>query len=250
MSDQEPVYGVMGPGHPSIPPLRLNIGGRIYDEVIIETEHGVVEVYKLIKDFNELKAKVDALCTFSCIHTQSLVFSDRQNNFEELTKDKIVFGRVGAFMADRCPDWNMFVIVGYNKEANQLTVVYPRIFYQFPTSVTKEFINKYGDSSDLFDFYDYFVRNGDDHLLKKEYLVFGQDRSMESFQPVSDCTCSYEFCKCGVVKYNNELYKKTFESRGQIATFKTHTIDLNKKQLLGCVSLKDLEFQDRPFDKN
>lgn len=182
------------------------------------------------------------------MNTQSLVFSDHQNNFEELTKDKIVFGRVGAFMADRCPDWNMFVIVGYNEEANQLTVVYPRIFYQFPISVTIEFINKYGGN--LFD----IVRNGDGHLLKKEYLVFGQDRSVESFEPVSKCTCYYEqgqdICGCGAVEYNNELYKKTFESRGQIATFKTHIIDLNKKQLLGCVHLKDLEFQDRPFDKN
>lgn len=104
-------------------------------------------------------------------------------------------GTVGCFSADRAPNWDLFIIVGFDEVTHMITAIFPRV------------------------------------RLNKETneIQIGQDRLNENYQTDIKCNCKTPcqgddfFCHCGADRRLQEEYKKTFIEASEDTQYEAHS---------------------------
>lgn len=114
---------------------------------------------------------------------KTLIFNESANRQDWSLPDEPKVGTVGCFTADRAPNWDLFVIVGYDQETHTITAIFPRLRLNDKTGT----------------------------------IEVGQDKLNESFETTVKCECpppcqGDDFgCHCGAYERINDEYLETFK---------------------------------------
>ncbi|SPN79232.1 Hypothetical protein BRZCDTV_225 [Brazilian cedratvirus IHUMI] len=163
------------------------------------------------------------------LKASDLKFSSPEERYEDLPENPL-YGMVGNITADRYPSWNIFVVVGYDKESDVCSVVFPRI--------------KCVDG---------VIQLGQDKLspqeLKIQMKVVEESENFchrDCINPVRGVT---RLCVSCYEQRLHEMYAKTFESVGEEGQYIVCTYhNLKSYSLLVQYSrIEDLDYLDIPL---
>nr|WIL04555.1 hypothetical protein Cduv_75 [Cedratvirus duvanny] len=137
---------------------------------------------------------------YASLKPSDLIFSTSEL-YEDLPENSL-YGMVGNMGADRCPDWNSFVVVDHDKEKNIYSVVFPRV-----------------------KMVDGVLQLGQDRLSPKELqrqtdIIRDSVNFCKCTQPLrgSSCLCVYCFDR-----HVHKIYTNTFEGVGEQGQYIIHT---------------------------
>lgn len=117
---------------------------------------------------------------YHSIKPEDLIFYEGKDPVWRVFPKEPTRGVVGCFTADRAPDWDIFVVMDYNKDTNLIKAIMPRI------------------------------------RLNNRTIELGQDKLTEKYKTKIKCTCPLpsqgdDFsCDCGAYELIGTDYKTTF----------------------------------------